>query len=477
MTAAGTSLPDTVELRLLASATPSTDNSRDLFSGIRIAPGSEARRRLANLPDGDIDQMRRLAARRRQMQELVERAAGNAAWAGEIANLVDGLDATSGGELLFQLAEQYRSAGKFDLAADTYSLLARKWPDHPLTQPALRWLVQFYASSEMAQRTADRSAKGVRQATKDHPPNVAAKASGVQQASATVALNADSQPTVGLSRDDRLRRAKLLGEYLEKARPSLYAEPTIRFPLVVADRGLGFSNPSVKYFLTLGQLPESDPWRRCAMTEQWFNKPDGSPPPKTLGSCRRATERPHLDGKLDEPLWQEAERLRLRSADTGQESEASARTGEVRFACDDEFLYLAIRCPKAKGTDYAADNGPRPRDADLSQHDRVTVRLDVDRDYTTAYEFTVDDRGWTRDACWGDATWDPTWYVAADGDETSWTAEAAIPLSELVTEPPAARQVWAAAIRRTIPRVGYETWAGKAAADDSPDQFGLLIFE
>ena len=412
LTTANTSAPDSVELRLLASTTPNSDNSRDLFGGIRIAPNSEARRRLANLPDGDMDQMRRLAARRRQMQELVQRAAGNSAWTGEIANLIDGLDAASGGELLFQLAEQYRAAGKFDLAADTYSLLARKWPEHPLTQPALRWLVQFYASSEMALRMADRSAKGVRQTNADHPPNVAPNASGVQQASANVSLDSDSRPTVGLSRDDRLRRAKLLGEYLEKGRPSLYAEPSIRFPLVVADRGLGFSNPAVRYFLTLGQLPESDPWRRCALTEQWFNKPEGTPPPKTLGSCRRATERPHLDGKLDEPLWQKAERLRLRTAGSDQESDSAASTGEVRFACDDEFLYLAIRCPKAKGVDYAADDGPRPRDADLSQHDRVTVRLDVDRDYTTAFEFTIDNRGWTRDACWGDATWDPTWYVA-----------------------------------------------------------------
>src|SRR5262249_26138932 len=139
--------------------------------------------------------------------------------------------------------------------------------------------------------------------------------------------------------------------------------------------------------------------------------------------------------------------------------------------------YVAIYCPKAAGVDYSADDGPRPRDADLSQHDRVAIRLDIDRDYTTAYEFTIDSRGWTRDACWGDVTWNPNWYVAADNDESAWTAEAAIPLAELVSEAPAARQVWAATIRRTIPKTGYEAWPAIATADDSPDQFGLLIFE
>jgi photosystem II stability/assembly factor-like uncharacterized protein len=466
--------PDTCELRLLWSGVPTAGNSRDLFSGIQLVPGSDARRRSANLAEGDLDQMRRLAARRRQMQELLQRSAGNPAWAGEIAKLIDGLDAASGGELLFQMAEQYRASGKLDLAADTYSTLARRWPDHPLAEPALKWLVQFYASSEVAQRMMNRAATEVRSVKSD--PN----GETVKQASAVASMNSDARPTVGLSRDDRLRRAKLLGEYFEKARPSLYAEPSIRFPLVVAERELGLGNPAARYYLTLHQLPTSDPWRRCAETERWFTQPDSSPPPKTLGSCRRIVERPHLDGRLDEPFWQKADRLRLRSARVEQgtdKRDAASAGGEMRFACDGEFLYLAVRCPKANGVEYITDDQPRQRDADLSQHDRVTVRLDTDRDYTTAFELTVDDRGWTRDACWGDGTWDPTWYVAADRDETSWTVEAAIPLSELTTDPPAARAVWGAAIRRTIPKLGYETWTGGTAAEDSPDQFGLLIFE
>ena len=112
----------------------------------------------------------------------------------------------------------------------------------------------------------------------------------------------------------------------------------------------------------------------------------------------------------------------------------------------------------------------------------MCLRFDIDRDYATAYELSVDHRGWTRDACWGDTTWNPNWYVAAADDADCWTAEAAIPLAELTDKPPAARDVWALAIRRTIPRTGYQTWSatasrGDAASDDSPAQFGLLIFE
>ena len=413
-----TAAPEAIDLQLIAAShnLPPSE-SHDVFAGIRLAPGSDARRRLANLPGEDMEKLRRLATRRRQMRVLIEQSQGDAAWAAQVSHLTDDLDPTSAGELLFELAEGYRAAGKLDLAADTYSSLARSQPQHPLVEPALRWLVQFYASSETAQRLADHAAQNYRARP---TPDVSANA--VQQASAVTSIDVGSTPVIGLSRENRLERAKALGAYLEAARPSLFADPSVRFPLVVAERKRGFANPAQRYYLTLRSLPENDPWRRCAETEQWFAKPGESPPPKPLGNCRRATERPHLDGKFDEPFWKSADHLPLKR---GQNDLTPAT---IRFTCDAEFLYLAIECPKAKGVDYPPDDRPRSRDADLSAHDRVVIRLDVDRDYTTAYELAIDSRGWTRDACWGDATWNPTWYVAATADDSTWTAEAAIPL-------------------------------------------------
>jgi photosystem II stability/assembly factor-like uncharacterized protein len=458
-----TAAADAIELQLRAiHGDLNPGNSRGVFAGLNLAPGSDARRRLANLPSDDLERLRQIAARRRQMRVLVERSQGNAAWAGQVANLTDGLDPASAGELMLDLADGYRSAGQLDLAADTYSTLARRWPDHPLVEPALRWLVLFYTSGEAAQRLADRDATNIREPQAARPTE-----GGVQQASAVAPVN--TAPVMGLSRDNRLRRAAALGQYLETARPALYADPSIHFPLVVAQRQLGFANPAQRYFLTLHSLPENDPWRRCAETEQWFAKSEGLPPPKTLGTCRRATERPRLDGNLDDAAWQSADRLRLRGD--------SVKAAEVCLTHDTEFLYLTIQCPKTKDGDYSADDRPRPRDADLSGHDRIVVQLDVDRDYATAYELAIDHRGWTHDACWNDATWNPTWYVSAAADNTSWTVEAAIPLAELVAEPPATRDVWAASIERTTPRRSGETWSGDATSGDSPDRFGLLIFE
>jgi photosystem II stability/assembly factor-like uncharacterized protein len=461
--------PDTYELELLWNTIGDAGTSRGLFGGIMLLPGSDARRRQLAMPNEDDDGQRQLATRRRHLQELLQRSEGNLAWAAQVSDLSRDMAAEHGAPLLNDLADGYRATGRLDLAADTYYLLARRYPDHPVTDRALVWLVHFYASRESAHRLAQDQLTSVRQTS-------------YEQALATA-------PAVSLSGDDRLRRAIQLAEHLKTARPALYAEPRIRFAEVASHRQLGLTNPAKRYFLTLRALPENDPWRKCAETEEWLAQPGDLPPPKALGACRPAARRPHLDGKLTESIWETAGRFPLRGDDAGriivsdQKRNATDKIvrptnrGEVRLAYDREFLYVVIRCPQAPGGDYRADDRPRPRDADLTQRDRVALSIDIDRDYTTAYELTVDARGWTHDACCGDANWNPNWYVAATSDDSTWTVEAALPLAELVAEPPAARDVWAVSLRRTVPRVGYQTWAGDATSDESPDQFGLVIFE
>jgi hypothetical protein len=147
------------------------------------------------------------------------------------------------------------------------------------------------------------------------------------------------------------------------------------------------------------------------------------------------------------------------------------------LAYDDEFLYLAINCRQAPGADYPAAEGPRPRDPDLRSRDRVEVLLDLDRDYATYYRLSIDHRGWPAEDCWGDSTWNPTWFVAAGTAEGTWTAEAAIPLDQLTGRYPRSQDVWALGIQRTVPGVGFQSWSTPAAATVMPEGFGYLIFE
>jgi hypothetical protein len=101
----------------------------------------------------------------------------------------------------------------------------------------------------------------------------------------------------------------------------------------------------------------------------------------------------------------------------------------------------------------------------------------LDRDYTTYYRLTVDHRGWTGEACCGDRSWNPKWYVSAATAAGVWTIEAAIPLEELVAATQGQQQAWAVGLQRTVPGVGFQSWTRPAAVQVRPEGFGILVIE
>ena len=138
---------------------------------------------------------------------------------------------------------------------------------------------------------------------------------------------------------------------------------------------------------------------------------------------------------------------------------------------------FAANCRKAGGAKYPSSNDPRRRDADLDDRDRLDLLIDLDRDYATYFRLTIDHRGWTGEACWGDVTWNPEWFVAAAGNDETWTIEAAIPLAELTRQPPQPRDIWAVGIQRTVPGVGFQSWTQPAAIRPRPQGFGHVVLE
>ncbi len=194
---------------------------------------------------------------------------------------------------------------------------------------------------------------------------------------------------------------------------------------------------------------------------------------KILWQCAHAAAKPHLDGNLEEPLWHADNVVELRSP---QRDDADWSTVAM-LAYDDEFLYVGISCSRAEGFRYQDSNQPRPRDADLASQDRVELLLDVDRDFATYYRLTIDHRGWTGEGCWHDRTWNPAWYVASGGDEHAWTAEAAIPLTELTDQLPDGKAAWAVGVQRIVPGVGFQSWTTPAAPEVVPEGFGYLMFQ
>jgi hypothetical protein len=194
--------------------------------------------------------------------------------------------------------------------------------------------------------------------------------------------------------------------------------------------------------------------------------------PKPIWSIARAASKPYLDGALDDTVWREAEPIELQSA-LGDDAQWPA---VVLAAYDEEFLYLAADCRRASEATYAP-RGQRNRDADIDDEDRVEFFFDIDRDYATYYRLAIDHRGWAREECWSDDSWNPNWYVAAGSHDDRWTVEAAIPLADLAPAAPASRSAWAVGAQRIVPGVAMQAWSAPASARGAPSSFGYLIFE
>lgn len=482
--------PTTVGFRLLRDELPQAAGRRDIFSGIFLPAGGDARRAEGAPAARDVETLTRAAQQRRNIEQLFLKTTGGSAqaasWLAQLQDLTRSLNASSAGQLLFHLGQRYLEAGELELAAQTLEQLVGRYPDHALSETAIVWLIQYYASSEIDWQLR-RQSQVVADVVVAQPPQIAAdgtvKPAGFAQpvpqlpaappvvggplpAGPHTAIVAGPQPV------DRATRAVNLAQLLQRSRPGLFAEPQVQFPMAVAYRLSGMPREAERFYhrLSAGQILTN--WGRCAEAELWLASGRGFAP-KPVCKCRLVSSRPHLDGHLDDPAWGKAERLELSSAlhDDG------TWPATAMLACDDEFLFLAASCRKAPGAQYPAATSPRPRDPPLDDYDRLDVLIDLDRDYATFYRLTIDYRGWTGEACAGNVHWDPVWYVAQHETATDWTVEAAIPLAELTPRSPTATDVWAVGVQRIVPKVGIQAYTRPASVVPRGESFALLMFE
>jgi hypothetical protein len=270
----------------------------------------------------------------------------------------------------------------------------------------------------------------------------------------------------------RAERAAAAARRLEQRSPELFARPDVRFALAASQRASGLGGQADRYYLLTRRTRPRDSWWACAEMEAWLSAPPEGPAPKPLWTCPRVPSRPRLDGRLDDPPWQRALALDLRSGDGPEAGETV-----VLLAHDGQYLYLAASCRRAAGVPYPAAQGVRPRDAELHHRDRMELLLDVDRDWCTWLRLTIDHRGWTEESCWGDASWNPRWFVSAGGDTETWTCEAAIPLAALARGGAPAGAYWGLGVQRVVPGRGVASASAPAGLSPLPQGFGLVRFE
>jgi hypothetical protein len=175
----------------------------------------------------------------------------------------------------------------------------------------------------------------------------------------------------------------------------------------------------------------------------------------------RAAEKPKIDGKLDDAIWNHAVKLEnFSEISPGENVEPSAVT-EAYFTYDEDNFYVGFIC-------YDDDIGAvratiTDRDA-IFRDDFIGIMIDTFKDQQNGYEFFVNPHGIQADLRRTghneDESYDAVWYSAGQITDYGWTAEMSIPFRS-IRFPDAASQQWGLHVLRIRPRDSREqiSWA------------------
>jgi hypothetical protein len=154
---------------------------------------------------------------------------------------------------------------------------------------------------------------------------------------------------------------------------------------------------------------------------------------KPTAKAVRATVAPVIDGKDDDAVWKSAPGYSEFFEFQPTEGKAPRYRTEFKAAYDDRNLYVFVR---------AYDPHPDSIMSALTRRDvrgsadQLKVMIDSYHDRRSGFEFAVSPSGVKRDyAMYNDSqedqTWDGIWDVGTRIDSLGWTAEFAIPFSQL----------------------------------------------
>lgn len=170
----------------------------------------------------------------------------------------------------------------------------------------------------------------------------------------------------------------------------------------------------------------------------------------------RALGEVRIDGRLDEPAWEEAASVTGFTQMDPFEGQPVSQPTEARILFDDEALYVGLRLHDSGRVTTRLGR----RDMELLDADWVGVVIDSYHDHRTAFSFDVNPGGVQRDAVksmrggeeeFDDLSWDAVWDVATTIDQEGWTAEYRIPFSQLRFGD-ADEHVWGIQLERVIGR-------------------------
>jgi len=187
-----------------------------------------------------------------------------------------------------------------------------------------------------------------------------------------------------------------------------------------------------------------------------------------------------LDGRLNETFWNEIPPIFDFTQKEPVEGAPPTERTSIRFAYDDNALYVGARMYHREGP--SAIQAPLGRRDDGEQAEFILISLDTFLDRRTAYSFGVTAGGVRLDHFHRsdsesdvDLGFNPVWEARTHIDEDGWTAEFRIPFSQLrFNQNP--DQIWGLNVHRWMPAKNEDVyWALVPRTEEGwASRFGLL---
>ncbi|HJV78200.1 MAG TPA: DUF5916 domain-containing protein [Paludibacter sp.] len=169
------------------------------------------------------------------------------------------------------------------------------------------------------------------------------------------------------------------------------------------------------------------------------------------------SEKPVIDGKLDDDCWKTGEWSGNYTQWIPNEGAQPSQPTYMKILYDDKNIYVAIRAFDSIPGKICRKAGRR----DEFTGDMVGIAFDSYHDRRTGFEFDVSAAGQKVDLmvtnpCNVDMNWNAVWYAKTAKEDSAWTTEIEIPLSQLRYSNDSV-QVWGIHAWRWIDRFQQES--------------------
>ncbi|MFQ5771079.1 MAG: DUF5916 domain-containing protein, partial [bacterium] len=161
----------------------------------------------------------------------------------------------------------------------------------------------------------------------------------------------------------------------------------------------------------------------------------------------------HIDGRLEEPFWHEAQHIRNFTQRELNEGEPATERTEVAMLYDPAALFIGVWCYDREPSKLVAQK--MKRDFDFDTEDNFEVIIDTYHDQRNGYLFVTNPNGALADVLVinngsrVNEDWDGVWTVATSKTDQGWFAEFRIPFSTLKF-PSTEKQIWGINFERNI---------------------------